>query len=188
MSSARLALAALAAPLLCALAAAGCELPQDKKGNPTDASEDGADTKGGAPRDFRLLRIVDLGGTTDEAAPGADIDAIVVFRDEVFLAAGCTQATLFGADLDLHGGNPLLDPAGATLTVREQSTKGGFVSLGKGTLLCELPVLVRTGDVIAVWEAEGDGRDRWRAGVAASADDSFETIGDFEGTASFVVP
>lgn len=179
--------AAFAGLVAAILLAAGCDLPQNE--SPSEPEPDGGSASGGDGV-YSLLRLGDKGGKTEgEVAPGADIDSVVVFRDGTFLAAGCRGASLFGVDETLHGDNPNVDPEGGSLSAREASEAGGFVSLGSGTLLCELPVNVRSGDVVEVWEMEADGKDGWTAAVAEDADSDFVSVGgSFAGSAQFTVP
>lgn len=166
----------------------GCELPQDK------APEDGdALAAGDGPtivQEWRYLTILDRTPmTAADGMPGADIDAIVIHRDGSFVMAGCTEVSLYGEDDINHGENPHLNPDKATLAVREQVETGGFISLAGGTLLCELPLPVLSGDEITIWEVAADGLDSFE--VALSTDPSGGTsanAGSFISTQTFVAP
>lgn len=162
-----------------------CDLPQNKD---KTAGGDATVTTDGGP--WKLLRIHDLGGTEAVSLPGADIDAIVVFdADGVFISAGCTEATLFGEDELLHADNPHLDPAKGTLSFREGSEASGFVSLGAGTLVCELPIAVVTGDVIHLFEITADKTDSYEVSLAEdAADGETVSLGAFSGSVEIIVP
>jgi len=176
-------LALLSAGLL--LAATGCDLPQDgATGDPTTTP--GEPTTG----NFSFIRIIDEEGAAPTSQPGSDIDAIVIFAGgETFLSAGCTEASLFGEDRDVHGDNPFLDPTKGTLSFKENSEGHGFVSLGGGTLFCELPVAVTAGDKITIYEVEADKKDTYRVVLAEDpADGATADLGTFSGTAEIVIP
>ncbi|MGM0575737.1 MAG: hypothetical protein ACQEXJ_08425 [Myxococcota bacterium] len=175
----------LLAALLSA-APAACDLPQNEGGG-ADASTDANGS--GEMRTWRMLRLTDDSDAQPSPLPGADLDAVIAFTaDDEFLFAGCAQASLFGQDTTRYPENEHEDPWDATLAVREQGTAGGFLSLGGGNLLCELPLAVQTGDRIVVWEVGGDGEERWKAAFAETADDDYTRAGGFEGTAEIVVP
>lgn len=169
------------------LLAAACELPQDSKGQPSPGSDVGDVSVGNWT--WLLLRIVDKEALdATDALPGADIDAIVLFHDGAFLFAGCADASLFGED-PAHQDNVNVDPDRATLAVREDSEGSGFVSLGGGTLLCELPVEVHSGDLISIWEIESDGAEQYSVSFAENAGDgASESAGTFTGSAEITVP
>lgn len=165
----------------------GCELPQNKTPGDPDTSVSEPDV---GDQTWYYLSIVDESEVADsDALPGADIDAIVIVRDGTFIFAGCGEATLFGEDDVTHGENPFVNPANATLGVREQSKTSGFVSLAGGTLFCELPLAIESGDEITIWEVAGDTADSFSV-VFATAPSSGEsaTVGPYEGTVTFTVP
>jgi hypothetical protein len=172
--------------VLCALALAACELPQNQ-GSGGDASNGDAD---GATviRTYRYLLLVDEENASASPVPGPDIDAIVFFQDGDFLFAGCSQANLFGQDDLKYPENLHENIDAATLSVREDSIASGFLSLAGGTLFCELPLQVQTGDSLIVWEVEGDGAERWQASFAAKADGERIQAPVKEGSAEFLVP
>ena len=171
------------------LVASACDLPQDKdKTYADDVGDANTSEVGEGEHTWKMLRITDESAAEDDSAPGADIDAIVVFRDDEFVFAGCAEATLFGED-EAHKDNDFVDPDRATLAVREQSEGNGFVSLGGGTLFCELPLALRTGDKLTIWEMEADAKDGWRLAVAASAGDEYSDVGAWrQGSAEIEVP
>ena len=174
--------------LLLAFTATGCELPQNKTTDDSDASSttDGGETI----REWRYLTITDEAPmTAADGLPGADIDAIVIHRDGEFISAGCVEVSLYGEDSLNHGENSHVDPDGATLWVREQSEEFGFVSLAGGTLLCELPLTIQTGDEITIWEVSSDAADSFS--VSFSTDPSggeSASAGSFVSTQSFGAP
>ena len=174
--------------LVLVLASPACELPQQKnKGAGSDASSGDA-SGSGERRSWTVVRLVGEGGEAADDRPGADVDALVAFRDDVFLFAGCGETSLFGVGQD-HAGKPFVDKGGATLAAREQSNAYGFVSLAGGTLLCELPLPLETGDVLEIWEMEDDGADGWSIGFAETAAADFEgTSGPHKGTQTLGVP
>ncbi len=173
---------------LLAFITVGCELPQNKTTDGSDASgaTDGSETI----RQWRYLTITDeTPMTAADGLPGADIDAIVIHRDGEFISAGCVEVSLYGEDSLNHGENPHIDPNAATLWVREQSEQAGFVSLAGGTLLCELPLTIQTGDEITVWEVPSDGADSFS--VSVSSDPSggeSASAGSFVSTHTFPAP
>ncbi len=185
--TARLAAAALVvAAGLVPLGAASCELPQNQA--PPSAS-DAAGGDVASTGAWKILRLADVAASADQSAPGADIDAIMVVMGGELVSAGCTDATLFGEDTARFGGNPHVDPAQATLNVREQSETGGFVSLGGGTLVCELPLAVRAGDTLTIWEVDADGADAYRVSLAReAAGDEVLDLGEQQGTVTLTVP
>lgn len=156
----------------------GCDLPQDG----TNVDEpDAAVTLTGK---FSYVRITDDSNTGTTPSPGADIDAIVVFSGgETFVSAGCSETSLFGEDRDLHGDNPFMDPDKGTLSFKEQSDGYGYVSLGGGTLICELPVAVQTGDSVFIYEMEEDKKDSYRVILAEDfVDGQTADMGVFSGS------
>ena len=173
---------------LLTLTVSACELPQNKTSDGSDASNttDGGETI----REWRYLTITDEAPmTAADGLPGADIDAIVIHRDGEFISAGCVEVSLYGEDSLNHGDNANVDPNGATLWVREQSEASGFVSLAGGTLLCELPLVIQTGDEITIWEVPSDGADSFS--VAFSTDPSggeSASAGSFVSTHTFQAP
>ncbi len=172
--------------LLFALALAACELPQNQ-GSGKDAS--GGDTDGATLiRTYQYLLLVDHENAKASPVPGPDIDAIVFFRDGDFRFAGCSQASLYGQDELKYPENLHAGVDAATLSVREDSLAAGFLSLAGGTLFCELPLEVRTGDSVIVWEVEGDSAERWQASFAAKADSERIQAPVQEGSAEFLVP
>lgn len=163
-----------------------CTLPQNQA---SPAAADAAGSDAASTGAWKILRLADLAASEDQSAPGADIDAIMVTMDGELVSAGCTDVTLFGEDTARFGGNPHVDPAQATLNVREQSETGGFVSLGGGTLVCELPLAVRAGDTVTVWEVDADGADGYRVSLARdAAGDEVLDLGEHQGTATLTVP
>ena len=178
------------------LGSAACDLPQNSQEESSSTTDDPDDSNTdntliGGERSFKMLRLTDQSSDSEASMPGADIDAVVVFRDGTFISAGCYQATLFGAETGEGegSGNGNLDPSRATLPVREQSEGSGFVSLSGGALFCELPVAVRTGDQIEIWEVEGDKQDGWKAALAESVDGEYTDVGDWvSGSAVIDVP
>ena len=174
--------------LFVALTITGCELPQNKTDDGSDASSttDGGETI----REWRYLTIADEAPmTAADGLPGADIDAIVIHRNGEFISAGCVEVSLFGEDSLNHSENSHVDPDGATLWVREQSEESGFVSLAGGTLLCELPLPIQTGDDVTVWEVPSDAADSFS--VSFSTDPSggeSASAGSFVSTHTFPVP
>ena len=169
----------------------GCELPQNKEAASSEAVSDGEDVDVETAGDstWKMLRITDRDGTDLATMPGADIDAIVVFRDGEFISAGCANPTLFGVAEGVHEGNAFVSVEKATLDVREQSEGSGFVSLGGGSLVCELPVAVLSGDSLEIWEVEADARDAWKVALAETADADYVELSDWvEGSMTFEVP
>jgi len=181
-----LALTAAGSAAMAAAPLGACELPQNQA-PPSGADAAGSDVASTGA--WKILRVADLAASEDQSAPGADIDAIMVTMGGELVSAGCTDATLFGEDTARFGGNPHVDPAQATLNVREQSETGGFVSLGGGTLVCELPLAVRAGDTLTIWEVDADGAEGYRVSLArdAAGDDVLD-LGEQHGTVSLTVP
>ena len=171
---------------LCTLNA--CELPQNKGVEDTDGSvsADGGDQI----RQWNFLTITDETSMTPaDGLPGADIDAIVIHRAGEFLSAGCMEVSLYGEDSLNHGENKHVDPQAATLWVREQSSASGFVSLAGGTLLCELPLPIQTGDEITIWEVANDGADAFSVAVLSDPSGSENaSVGSFVSTQTFSTP
>lgn len=172
--------------LLSALALAACELPQNQGGG-KDAGNGDAD---GATviRTYRYLVLVDQENAKASPLPGPDIDAIVFFSGGDFLFAGCSQASLYGQDELKYPENKHADIDKATLTVREDSLVGGFVSLAGGRLFCELPLPVTTGDTLIVWEMGGDKSERWQASFSDEDDSERIPAPGQEGSAEILVP
>ena len=173
--------------LLFMVSVLGCELPQNKVPGEDDASTSQPDV---GDHTWYYLSIIDESIVADaDGLPGADIDAIVILREGIFIFAGCGEATLFGEDNITHADNPFLNPVNATLGVREQSKSGGFVSLAGGTLFCELPLAIESGDEITIWEVAGDTADSFSI-VFSTAPSSGEsaTAGPYEGTVTLTVP
>ena len=189
----------------------GCELPQQKAGGAADA-EEGTATGGGGesnPNGYNVIRIVGdpvdlvacdgetpcaavsescIEGLCLDSAPGVDVDAIVAFRDDVFLFAGCSDITLMGEDDIAVAGTTNADPLEATLGVAEQSMTGGFVSLTGGTLLCELPLTLMPGDQLEIWEVEEDGGEPWICGFAESVGGDFINADEVSGSVRLTAP
>jgi hypothetical protein len=172
--------------LALALLAAACELPQNQGSGGKDASSD-ADG-GGVIRTYRFLLLVDKENAKASPLPGPDIDALAVFHGDNFLFAGCSQASLFDQDELAYPENLHSDIDDASLAVREDTIASGFLSLAGGTLFCELPLPVVTGDTLHIWEVEGDGPERWQASFATKADGERIQAEVIEGTAELVVP
>ncbi|MEZ4266971.1 MAG: hypothetical protein R3F39_11375 [Myxococcota bacterium] len=172
--------------LLGLLAFAACELPQNQGGG-SDAGQSDAD---GATviRSYRYMLIVDKENAKASPVPGPDIDALVFFHDGDFLFAGCAQASLFGQDTLAYPENLHESVDAASLSVREDSMAAGFLSLAGGTLFCELPLSVTTGDTVFVWEVDGDGAERWQASFATKADSEQIPVEVLEGSREFTVP
>ncbi|MCB9728570.1 MAG: hypothetical protein H6744_18635 [Deltaproteobacteria bacterium] len=170
----------------CLALLAACELPQNKNGGGSDASSD--TDGGGVVRTYSLLLLVDHEKAKSSPLPGPDIDALAVFHDGEFLFAGCAQATLFDEDTNTYPENLHSDVDAASLSVREDTIGSGFLSLAGGTLYCQLPVTVTTGDSLFVWEVEGDGAERWRASFAASSEGERIQAPIHEGSGEIVVP
>ena len=166
----------------------GCELPQNKSTDGSDASNgtDAAETV----REWRYLTIADEAPVTAaDGFPGADIDAIVIHRNGEFLSAGCVEVSLYGEDSINHGENNHVEPEGATLWAREQSQESGFVSLAGGTLLCELPMPITTGDEITIWEVATDAADAYLVSVSSDPSGGESAVaGSFVSTATFTAP
>jgi len=173
--------------LLLAVGLAACELPQNKSKTASDATVVEGDA---GDHTWHYLSIVDnTSVAASDGMPGADIDAIVILHEGEFLFAGCTEVTLLGEDNITHGENPFIDPSKATLGVREQTKTGGFLSLAGGTLLCELPLSVVSGDEITVWEIPGDATDSFSVTFATEATGGeSQTLGPYEGTVTLTVP
>lgn len=165
-----------------------CELPQNKGLDDTDGSM--SPDSGDQIRQWQYIAITDeTPMTPSDGLPGADIDAIVVHRSGEFLSAGCVEVSLYGEDSLNHGENKHVDPEAATLWVREQSSTSGFVSLAGGTLLCELPLSIQTGDEITVWEVSEDGADTFSVSVLSDPSGSDNaSVGSFVSTQTFSTP
>ena len=172
--------------VLSAVCIVGCDLPQDDASGATASTDVGEPTTGS----FSFIRIVDESGASPTEQPGADIDAIVVYADaETFVSAGCLESSLFGENREVHGDNPFLDPAKGTLGFKENSPGYGFVSLGGGTLFCELPVAIGAGDRIDIFEVEADKADSYRVILAEDpADGITADMGSHTGSASILIP
>jgi hypothetical protein len=161
-----------------------CELPQDK--NQDASTQETVST--GTSQSFKMLYLVD-GSTTQEGdTPGADIDALVVFREKLFLFAGCAEVSLFG-EAAAHQDKPAVDADQGTLAIREAAEGSGFVSLAGGTLTCELPLAIQTGDVLQLWEIEADGKELVKVSLAeAPGAPATTAAGELTGTAELQVP
>lgn len=168
------------------LGSSGCELPQDTSNGGSSSTDVGEPTTGS----FSFIRIVDESGAAPTEQPGADIDAIVIYADgETFISAGCLESSLFGENREVHGDNPFLDPAKGTLGFKENSPGYGFVSLGGGTLFCELPVAIGAGDRVDIFEIEEDKADSYRVILAEDpADGATADLGSHTGSASILIP
>lgn len=178
------------------LAAAGvipstaCDLPQNK--TYSDTGSGGVSGGGGGSGEittWRLLQIADVSGADNSMMPGADIDAVVAFRDGEFLFAGCATASLFDQDDAVYPVNNHDDVEDATLAVREDGASGGFLSLAGGVLVCEFPIDLQTGDVLLIAEIEADGAEGWQALVAESGGSAYTEVGDaVDGFAELALP
>jgi len=174
--------------LLASAPALACELPQNKSTDASTTAETAGDV-GVGDHEWFYLSITDETAVSDsDGMPGVDIDTIAVSRDGSFLFAGCKKVELYGAS-PVHAENAHVDPSKATLGVREQSKEAGFVSLAGGTLVCELPVMLKSGDELTIWEVDGDADDSYSLTFATTptGKDS-TTVGPYEASITLTVP
>ncbi len=166
----------------------GCELPQHKSSDTTSTSETAGEVEVGNHEWFYLSITDETAVADSDGMPGVEIDTIAVSRDGGFLFAGCKKVELYGAS-SAHAENVFVNTTKATLGVREGSKEAGFVSLAGGTLVCELPVMLKSGDELTIWEVDGDADDSYSLTFATTptGKDS-TTIGPYEASITLTVP
>jgi hypothetical protein len=170
----------------------GCELPQDSADDGDSVDSDDAGDVTNEPRSWRLLKIIDRSSLDETTMPGLDVDAIVIFQDGKFLAAGCkSDPVLYESDTEGSSEvNEHADPSAGTLSaVDGETSSGGFISMASGVLTCELPVAVWTGSSITVIDVATDGDEAWEARLASDAAGDYEDAAlGMAGTGEFTAP